>query len=365
MRYERETGMDLSSPQAASFDSTTSIFAYIEQNKATFKKSRADGPQTLRSKIEPIAATIQTLCGTFEEAIILPFPPGKAIFAAIFVVIQASRQVSEDFDAALEAFDTIEHHLRTVKFIAARNMPEALREVSVKLLVQIVVVLGVITKLQKTHRLKLWLKKLGQSNEVSSALDDLGRLATDHHHIVSAATFNVVSRTLDILEASEACEAQARKDREESQTCRKQITAIAKQIGTFLDETAASSAQNQQDMHLNTGWPPDDVSRDSTIDTPSRWCPFWLQRILARARDGHLPGCPCGRSASSRPRLRDEKSYRPFRAHPMRRYMCSSRWRDFPECCMRAANRWKGRMSRPGLVHYEDDMFREDRRLLC
>ncbi|TRM56455.1 hypothetical protein BD626DRAFT_575688 [Schizophyllum amplum] len=229
-RYERETGINLSSSDAESHDSTDAIFEYIDQHQTTFRRFRAEGPQALRSKIKPIAAIVQTLCGTLGEAVTLSFPPGKAVFAAIFVVIQAARQVSDDFDAILDVFDAMNHHLRIVNVIAMRDMPEALREASVKLLVQILVVLGVVTKLQRTNRIKLWLKKLGQSKEVSSALDDLGRLATNHHQIVGAATLDAVNRSMKMLEASKASEIQAKKDREESRTSLREIKNIAEQI---------------------------------------------------------------------------------------------------------------------------------------
>ncbi|TRM59680.1 hypothetical protein BD626DRAFT_572363 [Schizophyllum amplum] len=150
-RYEKITGVDLSAYKV--LDSEDAVVKHVEQHEFEFRKFRADGPQQLRSKIKPIAAVVQTLCGVFGEAVTMPYSPVKAVFAAIGVIIQASRKVSEDFEAIVDAFDTMEHHLRIVKPIAAVDMHDALKEASVKLLGQILVVLGVITNLQKTRRL--------------------------------------------------------------------------------------------------------------------------------------------------------------------------------------------------------------------
>ncbi|TRM60931.1 hypothetical protein BD626DRAFT_600801 [Schizophyllum amplum] len=236
-RYEHNTGVSL--PTCKAFDSEDAIMKYVEQHEADFKKYRADGPQELRSKIKPIAAVVQTLCGVFGETVTMPYSPVKAVFAAISVIIQASRKVSEDFDAVLDAFDTMEHHLRIIKPIAAVDMHDALKEASVKLLGQILVVLGVITNLQGKGRLKLWLKKLCQSKEVPSALDELGRLATNHHQTVSAVTLHTVNRTLMMLENSRDWHEQ---DQNFTRTCLAQISDIARETHTLLGQTMASLA---------------------------------------------------------------------------------------------------------------------------
>ena len=114
------------------------------------------------------------------------------------------------------------HHLRILKPVAARDVlkDDALREASVKLLAQILVVLGVIQKVRKQGRLGkrlpadvaradaltvLWLKKLAKSTEVTSALADLSRLASHHHETVTAVTLYTAKETMALLTESDAC----------------------------------------------------------------------------------------------------------------------------------------------------------------
>ncbi|KAL1753666.1 hypothetical protein FB107DRAFT_217328, partial [Schizophyllum commune] len=198
-RYEAETSTKLDSSPYTSFDSAAGIFAYIQENDKEFRKFRTDGPQWLRKKVEPVAATVQTFCEAFGEAVTEPHSPFKAVFAAMSVLIKAAMQVKEDYNAVVDAFDTIGHYLRIIQPIASADMNHALREASVRLLAQILATLGMVTKLQQRGRFKQWLKKLRQSREVSSALGELGRLAANHHQAVGAVTLNAVNKMMGIL----------------------------------------------------------------------------------------------------------------------------------------------------------------------
>ena len=93
----------------------------------------------------------------------------KAVFTAIGVVVevnivpptacvathlfQTAMKVREDFDDILTVFDTIDQYLRIIVPLASCNMHEGLRGASVKLLAQILNVLGVIGKTQKEGRM--------------------------------------------------------------------------------------------------------------------------------------------------------------------------------------------------------------------
>ncbi|KAL1694050.1 hypothetical protein GGG16DRAFT_48212, partial [Schizophyllum commune] len=205
-RYEEQTKIKLDASEHAAFDSAAGIFAFIDQHAEKFREFRADGPQWLRNKIEPIAATVQTFCEAFGEAVTEPHSPFKAVFAAISVLIKAGMQVREDYNAVVDVFDTIAHHLRIMQPISSPNMEEYLRLDSVKLLAQILAVLRTITKLQKTGRFRHWLRKVRQSKEVSSALGELGRLAASHHQTVSAVTLSSTNKMMKMLVESADCE---------------------------------------------------------------------------------------------------------------------------------------------------------------
>ena len=70
---------------------------------------------------------------------------------------QAALAVRDDFDAIYAAFDTMEQQLRIIQPAVGEDINSSLREPSVKLLAQILRVLGVITKLQQDGRFREWL----------------------------------------------------------------------------------------------------------------------------------------------------------------------------------------------------------------
>ena len=56
--------------QRNSYQSSDDVFEFIDRRKTEFSDFREDGKQ-LRSTLEPIAWTVQTLCSTFGEALAL------------------------------------------------------------------------------------------------------------------------------------------------------------------------------------------------------------------------------------------------------------------------------------------------------
>ena len=66
---------------------------------------------------------------------------------------KAAVAVHEEYEAVSSVFDTMESHLRIMQPIAPTDIDHALREPSVKLLAQILVVLGMVRQLQKEKRI--------------------------------------------------------------------------------------------------------------------------------------------------------------------------------------------------------------------
>ncbi|KAL1727977.1 hypothetical protein EV714DRAFT_275092 [Schizophyllum commune] len=197
-RYEHDTGTKLELVLGGPVDASSarSIESFIDECAGRFARFRADGSARARKWLKPIAATVQLLSSCLGDAVTLPFSPMKAVFGAIGVAIKLSIEVTKDYDAAMDAFETIADHLARIKIVAAN---ETLREPSVRVLSQTLVVMGVITQLQRDGRFKTWLHKFKQSHELTEALADLQRLAANHHETLSAITLLSVEKTMDLL----------------------------------------------------------------------------------------------------------------------------------------------------------------------
>ncbi|KAL1727966.1 hypothetical protein EV714DRAFT_275079 [Schizophyllum commune] len=243
-RYQRDTGVNLAeqldgTPNAASADSLNS---FIEERAARFTQFRADGHARARKWLKPIAATVQLLSSSFGDAVTLPFSPMKAVFGAIDVAIKMSIEVTKDYDAAMDAFETIADHLARIKIVGA-NL--TLREPSVRVLSQTLIVLGIITQLQRDGRFKTWLHKFKQSHELAEALADLQRMAANHHETLSAVTLFSVEKTMDILGDSMTA---IQQEQDITHACLTCIARVAQEIHEMM---IAHALTTRQQVHVN------------------------------------------------------------------------------------------------------------------
>ena len=77
-----------------------------------------------------------------------------------FVYLQDVLAAREDLEAAGRAIDTIYHHLRAIAHVSSASAPPILTEVCVEVLCQVLVVLGIIHKLQKDGALREYIASL-------------------------------------------------------------------------------------------------------------------------------------------------------------------------------------------------------------
>ncbi|KAI5885789.1 uncharacterized protein SCHCODRAFT_01161886 [Schizophyllum commune H4-8] len=245
-RYERDSGTALAEQLDGSLDasSSSSIATFIEERAARFAQFRAEGHERARKWLKPIAAAVQLLSNCFGDAVTLPFSPLKAVFGAIDVAIKLSIEVTKDYDAAMDAFETIADHLARIKIVGAN---ETLREPSVRVLSQTLVVLGIIAQLQRDGRFKAWIHKFKQSHELTEALADLQRLATNHHETLSAVTLLSVEKTMDVLAHSMTS---IQQEQDMTRTCLMRIAKVAQDMHETI---IALASTNEQQIHDNRG----------------------------------------------------------------------------------------------------------------
>ncbi|KAL1665580.1 hypothetical protein GGF50DRAFT_52363, partial [Schizophyllum commune] len=239
-RYENDTGIDLRAEGGVRLESDIAIQRYLDEHQQKFDSFLDGGAARLRRALTPVVAALGPLCEIVGEGVGLVYEPGKIVFSAVGELCKAAVEVCEELDAISDAFDAMAHHLRVLKPVAARDVlkDEVLREASVKLLAQILVVLGVIQKVRKQGRLVLWLKKLAKSTEVTSALADLSRLASHHHETVTAVTLYTAKETVALLTESDAWNKEAQGVTRASLA---KITKVAQDIHIMLREDAALS----------------------------------------------------------------------------------------------------------------------------
>ncbi|KAL1690703.1 hypothetical protein GGG16DRAFT_55162, partial [Schizophyllum commune] len=240
LKYESDTNLRL---DLEAFASAQAIYDYIDQAGQRFESFRRDDAHRLRERARPVLRALEALCGPLGDVVGLVFSPGKAIFSAVGVFLKGFSDVHDDFEAVGAAFDTLENHLRVIHATADVKIDttSVLRAASIKLLAQILKVLGIITKVRQDGRLKTWLKKLGDSKEIVSALDDLGRLSTNHHQAVSALTLSTIQKTLGILTEGIAW---AEEEQDVSRRFLARLTHLAQEVHASLKSGTSAITDN-------------------------------------------------------------------------------------------------------------------------
>ncbi|TRM57320.1 hypothetical protein BD626DRAFT_412282 [Schizophyllum amplum] len=243
-RYRAETCVDVHTDANVLLESEAAIHRYLDEHEKRFEAFRDGGAKWLREALMPVVAALGPLCAIAGEGVSLAFQPSKVVFGAVGELCKAAVEVDDELDAISDAFDTMAHHLSIMNRITDRDVlkDDALREASVKLLAQILVVLGMIQKTRRQGLLVLWFKRLAKSKKVSSALSDLRRLASDYHDTVTGVTLYTARETMAILTKSDAWN---KEEQAATRTSLASITKIAQDIHALFCKDVALTLDQQ------------------------------------------------------------------------------------------------------------------------
>ncbi|KAL1706150.1 hypothetical protein EV121DRAFT_202067 [Schizophyllum commune] len=185
------------------FGSKEAVIAYIQLKEEADDALQRDHWHKMRAHIVPLARILEKLCApigdTLGSTASGAFPPSKIIFSAVGLILSTCVKTHEELAQVGTALDEIKMHLRVVEAVVASQPGDLLRDASVKLLAQVVFVLSAIVKMTREGRLRLWLQSLVDVRPLSSALQDLGRLATRHHEAIVAVTYEKVTQVMSSI----------------------------------------------------------------------------------------------------------------------------------------------------------------------
>ncbi|KAI5822929.1 hypothetical protein K523DRAFT_377051 [Schizophyllum commune Tattone D] len=205
---QRKMGVDFLAPDASHFDSKEAVVSYVTKREEE-QKDELERSQwcRLRGRLVPLARIIENLCAPVGDALSTTFPPGKAIFTAVGLIVSASIKTHEEMDQIGDAFDEIKRHLQVVDVVVGSQCGDLLYDASTKLLVQLIIVLATILKTWRDGHLRVWLRNLVHSRPLSEALQDLHRLATQHHEAIAGVTYKKVTEMMSSIADGTASQA--------------------------------------------------------------------------------------------------------------------------------------------------------------
>ncbi|KAH9055878.1 hypothetical protein EDB83DRAFT_2225192, partial [Lactarius deliciosus] len=197
--YNKQTKKDIVSHplaiQLRSCDSPSAILAVLRAQVQAFDQSQI-ADEKLTKWLDPTVNVLYAFSATLGEGAGLTFPPAKAIFTGIGVLLQAVKDVRASQDALVDLFGRMEYFfMRLEKYIDIRPTA-AMTDIIVKIMVEVISILGIVTKEIRQGRTMRYLKKLIGRKDVEDALQRLDKLTQEEARMAGVEAL-VIARSVD------------------------------------------------------------------------------------------------------------------------------------------------------------------------
>ncbi|KAI0290287.1 hypothetical protein BC826DRAFT_1187375 [Russula brevipes] len=187
--YEKRTKNDLlAHPLAAQLqdcDSPTSILAVLQQQVQENNQSRTRH-ETLTSWLDPTVNVLYAFSATLGEGVGLVFSPAGVIFTGVGILLAAAKDVRASQDTLVDIFERIEGYFRRLEIYTALSPTAEMMNVIVKIMVEVLCILGIATKEIKQGRAKKYVKKLIGRTDLEDALKKLDKLTQEEAQMATA-----------------------------------------------------------------------------------------------------------------------------------------------------------------------------------
>ncbi|KAI9435407.1 hypothetical protein H4582DRAFT_646718 [Lactarius indigo] len=197
--YRQQTKRDLTSHPLAtrlqSCDSPSAILSILRRLFQTVDRSRAVNERWTKW-LDPTVNVLYAFSVTIGNGVGLIFPPSNVIFTSIGVLLQAIKDVRTSQDALVDLFGRLEYFFKRLEQYIEVRPTTAMTDIIVKIMVEVLVILGIVTKEVGQGRTKAYLKKLVGRKDVEDALQRLDAL-TQEEARMAAAEVLTITRSID------------------------------------------------------------------------------------------------------------------------------------------------------------------------
>ncbi|KAH9012106.1 hypothetical protein EDB84DRAFT_979410 [Lactarius hengduanensis] len=177
--YQKKTKKDLLlhplMGQLQTCNSPADILAVLRTQVQQFEQSTSSDNKLTKWLI-PTVNVLNAFSGALGGGVGLVFSPAKVIFAGAGVLLLAAKDVAASQDALIDIFERIESFFRRLEEYSEVPTTEAMKDIIVKIMVEVLGIFGIVTKEMKQGRTKRYLKKLIGRRDVEDALGRLDRL---------------------------------------------------------------------------------------------------------------------------------------------------------------------------------------------
>ncbi|KAI0301708.1 hypothetical protein B0F90DRAFT_1917286, partial [Multifurca ochricompacta] len=203
--YRRQTKNDLAThPLAAQLrtcDSPSAILAVLQSQVQEFAGSRGNNDRW-EKWLGPTVNVLYAFSATLGEGVGLVFSPAKVVFAGIGVLLIAAKDVGASQDALLNLFERIENFFKRLETYTEVPPTTAMTDIIVKIMVEVLGILAIMTKEIKQGSTKKYLKKLVGRTDIEDALGRLDKLTHDEALMATAQILKLTHSVGDKVTAT-------------------------------------------------------------------------------------------------------------------------------------------------------------------
>ncbi|KAH8978162.1 hypothetical protein EDB86DRAFT_3249195 [Lactarius hatsudake] len=139
--------------QLQACDSAADILKILQNQVDQLEQSRS-GDERLQRWIDPTIKVLYAFSATLGEGVGLVFSPAKAIFAGAGVLLLAAKDVEASHDLLIDIFERVENFFRRLEIYTHVPPTPAMTDMMVKIMVEVLDILGTATKEMKQSRFK-------------------------------------------------------------------------------------------------------------------------------------------------------------------------------------------------------------------
>ncbi|KAH9026881.1 hypothetical protein EDB84DRAFT_1677618 [Lactarius hengduanensis] len=171
-------------------DSPATILTILQEQADQFKQSRS-ADERLQKWRNPTINVLYAFSQTLGEGIGLVFSPAKVIFAGAGVLLLAAKEVEASQDIIIDIFERIENFFRRLEVYIEVPPTPAMADMMVKIMVEMLDILGTATKEMKQSRARKFLKKVAGISKLEDGLKKLDKMTNEEARMANAEVLKV------------------------------------------------------------------------------------------------------------------------------------------------------------------------------
>ncbi|KAI9438464.1 hypothetical protein BJY52DRAFT_547531 [Lactarius psammicola] len=275
--YRKKTKQDLTThpltTQLQACDSPAAILTILQDQVDQFNQSQT-GDERLHKWLDPTINVLYAFSQTLSEGIGLVFSPAKVIFAGAGVLLLAAKEVEASQDVLIDIFERIENFFRRLEVYTKVSPTPAMTDMMVKIMVEVLDILGTATKEMKQSRARKFLKKVAGIRKLEDGLKKLDKMTNEEARMANAEVLKIahdIDRNVEgVGEKVQGVGEKVQGVDEKVQGVDEKVKVVDEKVQTIIDDGKEATTEAKLIMQT-TAYNLDHLKRSQLLKSLREW----------------------------------------------------------------------------------------------